>query len=124
MVNGVDRSTNYSLVGDNLHNRVMSTPEAKRKFTTVTGTWRFTEQAIRETGATHFYIHSSVRPKSDSCVEIKEVDRMDRNPFNGVPFAEPRILYALLVCQSPMTRSPQEWGTGHPMHNAPRTAQM
>lgn len=106
VVNGEDRPLNYLLVGDNLRNRVMSTPEAKRKFTTVTGTWRFTEQAIRETGATHFYIHSSVRPKSDSCVEIKEVDRMDRNPFNGVPFAEPRILYALLVCQSPMTRSP------------------
>ncbi len=55
---------------------------------------------------------------------IKKVDRMDRNPFNGVPFAEPRILYTLLVCQSPMTRSPHGWGISHPMNSAPRNAKM
>lgn len=100
VMNGYDRPFDYPLLGSGLRNRVMDIFESRRHFGIANGDWRFTEAGVRETGVTHFYGREGDRIEIDGCISLREVDALRANPFNGKPYAQGRVLYAIELCDA------------------------
>lgn len=98
VVNGYDRPVNLLLMGAHLDNRVVDVIEARRRFGRAGGGWHFDAATVREVGATHFYVREGERLETDGCVTLTEIDALRANPYNGRPYAQGRVLYAIDVC--------------------------
>jgi hypothetical protein len=90
----VDRPQHYQLYGSNLTNRVVSYPIATRLFREG-GEWNLRPADIRRLGITHAYAFG-IPKLVPGCVSLEEEARLERNPFNAVPFDHPRILFRVL----------------------------
>lgn len=100
VVNGYERSANLPLMGAGLNNRIIDLLEARRRFGGADGGWRFDAAAVRTLQVTHFYVREGERIDTDGCVRLREVDALRANPYNGKPYAQGRVLYALDVCEA------------------------
>lgn len=85
------RPLHYELYGARLTNRVVSFPEAERLFREG-DEWNLRPAEIRRLGISYAYVAGT--PKlAPGCVHLEPEAQLDRNPFNLVPFDQPRILY-------------------------------
>jgi hypothetical protein len=85
------RPLHYELYGARLTNRVVSFPEAERLFREG-DEWNLRPAEIRRLGIS--YAYAAGTPKlAPGCVHLEPEAQLDRNPFNLVPFDQPRILY-------------------------------
>ena len=106
LLNGTDRSRNFALYGAGLDNRVVGASKTRRLLTDqaadqvadVSAAWRFDAGTLRDLGATHIYTHGVLDSTSFECITLIEIDRLTSNPFNGVDFREPRLLYQIRLC--------------------------
>jgi len=98
IANGMDRPVNYYLLGKGLQNRVVDAWEINRRFGTTDDGLRLTKDGVLASGVTHLYVQLDRAVATDGCVSLEEIDRLDRNPFNGQPYTAARVLYALNVC--------------------------
>lgn len=94
IVNMGSRPGNYALFGKRLSHRVLS-PYRAATAIKAAGADRLTADVLRSLGATHIYMGGDSRRVVDECVALAEVGRLDRNPSNGVPLPQPRIIYRL-----------------------------
>jgi hypothetical protein len=101
IANGIDRPWSYALLGRSFPNRVIDTFEAMRLFQTASGRWSFTEDSVRASGITHFFVKQSESIETGPCVVLTEIARLAENPFNGVAYDSPRVLYAVSLCRGP-----------------------
>jgi hypothetical protein len=99
MGGGWGRPWNYALFGAGFHNRVIAGVETLRLFGAGDGHWRFSEDKVRATGITHFYVEGSAVIDPSPCVEVRRLASLDRNPFNGVAYETPRVLYEIQLCR-------------------------
>jgi hypothetical protein len=53
---------------------------------------------LRRQNATHIFVLGAPWIESDGCTQLREVDRLDKNPVNDNPLPEPRILYEIVYC--------------------------
>ena len=90
----VDRPTHYQLYGANLTNRVISYPLATALFREG-DQWNLRAADIRRLGVTYAYAHGHPGLVS-GCVNLEQEARLDANPFNSIPFDQPRILYRVI----------------------------
>ena len=100
VVNGYERSANLPLMGAGLINRIIDVLEARRRFGQADGGWRFDTATVRGLEATHFYVREGEKIDSDGCVTLREIDALRANPYNGKPYAQGRVLYAIDVCEA------------------------
>jgi hypothetical protein len=100
VVNGYERSVNLPLMGAGLGNRVVDLLEARRRFGATDGGWRFDADSVRALGATHFYVREGEKIDTDGCVTLREIDALRANPYNGKPYAQGRVLYAIDLCEA------------------------
>jgi len=100
VVNGYERSANLPLMGAGLNNRIIDVLEARRQFGQAGGGWRFDAATVRTLHATHFYVREGEKIDSDGCVTLREIDALRANPYNGKPYAQGRVLYAIDVCEA------------------------
>ena len=98
VVNGYERSANLPLMGAGLNNRIIDVLEARRRFGQAGGGWRFDAAAVHALGATHFYVREGEKIDTDGCVTLREIDALRANPYNGRPYAQGRLLYAINLC--------------------------
>jgi hypothetical protein len=54
---------------------------------------------VRATGITHFYVEGSAVIDPSPCVDVRPLASLERNPFNGVAYASPRVLYEIRLCR-------------------------
>jgi hypothetical protein len=102
----VGRPLHYQLYGARLTNRVVSFPEAVRLFRAGDG-WNLQAADLRRLGVTHAYA-VGVPTLSPGCVRLEPDAQLERNPFNGKPLAEPRVLYRVIDdCPSSASRQPR-----------------
>jgi hypothetical protein len=88
------RPLHYELFGAKLTNRVVSFPRAERLFREGDA-WNFRPADIRRLGIS--YAYAAGTPKLvPGCVRLEPDAQLDRNPFNLVPFDQPRILYRVM----------------------------
>lgn len=97
ILNLADRSWHYPLAGAALTNRVVSMPAGRRLLglppsLTAPATVALRGETLRAAGVTHVFVAGAAL-SVDACLRLDELDRVDRNPVNGVPLAHPRILY-------------------------------
>ncbi|WP_317205890.1 hypothetical protein [Janthinobacterium sp.] len=117
ILNLADRSWHYPLAGAGLANRVISMPEGRRALGLAPGLAPPRAVILRAApllalGVTHVFVAGAAL-SADSCVSVREVGRMDRNPANAVPLGAPRLLLALryaspapgAVCRVPLAAS-------------------
>ena len=117
ILNLADRSWHYPLAGARLANRVISMPEGRRVLGLAPSLAPPPEVILRAAplralGVTHVFLAGAAL-SADSCVSVREVGRVDRNPSNAVPLAAPRLLQALRyappapggVCHKPLDAS-------------------
>jgi hypothetical protein len=91
----VDRPAHYQLYGANLTNRVISNPIATALFREGDDEWNFTAADIRRLGIT--YVYAAGLPKLvPGCISLEQEARLDANPFNSIPFDQPRVLYRVV----------------------------
>jgi hypothetical protein len=90
----VDRPEHYPLYGANLSNRVVSYPTATALFRDG-DEWNLGAADIRRLGITYAYAFGFPR-LVPGCVNLEEEARLERNPFNAVPFDQPRILFRVV----------------------------
>ena len=90
----VERPAHYQLYGANLTNQVISYPLATALFGEG-DEWNLRAADIRRLGITYAYTYGLPR-LVPGCVSLKEEARLERNPFNSIPFDEPRILYRVV----------------------------
>ena len=94
--NSADREMNFLLYGEGLRNHVVDLLDIERRFGR-DGKLVFTAKGVRDSGITHLYVASNRELSTDDCVRLREVDRLDRNPFNGQPYPAPHVVYAIDV---------------------------
>ncbi len=95
IVDGVDRAVDYALLGDRLANHVIDTAEAYHRFVDDGQGLRLTHDNVAASHATHFYALADLKVATDRCISLREIARLDRNPFNGQPFEVADVLYAI-----------------------------
>ncbi len=88
------RPLHYELYGARLTNRVVSFPEAERLFREEDA-WNLKPADIRRLGISYAYAEG-VPKLAPGCVHLEPEARLDRNPFNLVPYDQPRVLYRVL----------------------------
>jgi len=88
------RPVHYELFGAKLTNRVVSFPEAERLFREGDA-WNLRAADIRRLGISHAFA-VGIPKLVPGCVRLESEAQLDRNPFNRVPFEQPRILYRVL----------------------------
>lgn len=93
IANGVDREVNYLLLGEGLQNHVIDAGEVLRRFGTADATLRVTRESAASTGLTHLYVMSDRALDTDDCIALREIDRLDRNPFNHQQYEAAHVLY-------------------------------
>ena len=93
IANGVDREVNYLLLGRHLDNRIIDHAEVVRRFATDDSVLRITNEAAASTGLTHLYVMADRALSTDDCIALREIDRLDHNPFNHRPFEAAHVLY-------------------------------
>jgi hypothetical protein len=106
------RTSNFALAGAGHGNRVISYMAACRALSpdgtyvpinsvqcgdTASG-WRLTAATVRALRVDYVYTVGEPRFGTDGCAALHEAARQDRNPLNGTPLAEPRLLFAVSVC--------------------------
>jgi hypothetical protein len=89
-----DRPAHYQLYGANLSNRVVSYPTATTLFREG-DEWNLRAADIRRLGITHAYAFGLPR-LVPGCVKLEQEARLEGNPFNSVPFDQPRILFRVV----------------------------
>jgi len=90
----IERPVHYQLYGANLTNRVISYPIATTLFREG-DQWNLRAADIRRLGVTYAYAHG--RPGLvPGCVNLEQEARLDANPFNSIPFDQPRVLYRVV----------------------------
>jgi hypothetical protein len=99
VLNLADRSWHYPLAGAALSNRVVSMPEGRRMLglppsLTAPRDVRLRAAPLHAAGVTHVFATGTAL-SHDACVQLDEVDRLDRNPVNGTPLGGARVLYAV-----------------------------
>lgn len=109
ILNMGDRPWHYPLAGSGFSNRVVSLPEGRELaglepdlFPPPSATLK--GAALRAKGITHVFV-SGTALKTDDCMLLREVARVDRNEFNGKPLDQPRRLFA--VDYIPATQRPE-----------------
>jgi hypothetical protein len=90
----VGRPDHYQLFGARLTNRVVSYPESVRLFGEGDA-WNLRPADLRRLGVTYAYA-VGVPTLPRGCVRLEPDAQLDRNPFNNVPFAAPRVLYRVI----------------------------
>jgi hypothetical protein len=90
----VSRPSHYQLYGARLTNRVISFPEAERLFRQGDA-WNLHPEDIRRLRAAYAYAFGAPN-LIPGCVHLEPEAQLDRNPFNSVPFSQPRILYRVI----------------------------
>ena len=111
IVNLSYRARNYSLFGANFQNHVIRYLVSARTFgidapkigwtLSLDGDTKglyFSAEKMKLLGATHVYIESKLPISSDDCINLREIDRLELNPVNDVPYELPRILYEVDYC--------------------------
>jgi len=89
-----DRPQHYRLYGADLTNRVVSYPAATAIFRDG-DEWNLGAADIRRLGVTYAYAFGFPR-LVPGCVSLEEEGRLERNPFNAVPFDQPHILFRVV----------------------------
>ena len=110
IVNLSSRPHNYGLYGKTLQNRVVNFMESLRILAAepLKKAWLWNLDAeeasdvyslkfstLKELGATHLYTVGYPRLLLDERVTLQEIDRLDKNPVNGVSLPKPLILWVL-----------------------------
>jgi hypothetical protein len=98
LANAHEREDSYALLGDGLHNHVVDSSLVGSTFEQPDHSLRLTAKGVRELRLTHLYRVEDQAITTDDCVKLREVARLDRNPFNGQPVRPARILDAIEVC--------------------------
>lgn len=109
------RTSNYALAGAGHGNRVISYMASCRAISPDGATyvpinsvqcgdaasgWRLTAVTVRALKVDYVYTVGEPRFGTDGCVALHEAARQDRNPLNGTPLAEPRLLFAVSACEA------------------------
>jgi hypothetical protein len=97
-------------------NRVVSYPKAVRLFKKG-DIWNLRAAELRRLGVTHAYA-AGVPTRAPGCVRLEPDARLDRNPFNNEPFAEPQFYTASSTIVPPLPRISPRIGCarGEPGH--------
>jgi len=90
----VDRPVHYQLYGAKLTNRVISYQIATALFRDG-DEWNLRAADIRRLGITYAYAYGPPR-LVPGCVKLEPAASLEGNPFNSVPFDQPRILYRVV----------------------------
>ena len=124
VVNLDGRDRNYALFGNSLRNRVISFSQARQLFysgvigrdssslTTSLGVgqrsnttrsrvgerWNLSNSTLRDLGASHVYVTGTPEIAMDDCLQLTEVERLDRSPLRGSPLPFPGMLYSFELC--------------------------
>jgi len=89
-----DRPDHYQLYGAKLTNHVVSYQTANALFREG-DEWNFKGADIRRLGITYAYA-SGIPALVPGCINLEQEARRDANPFNSIPFDQPRILYRVV----------------------------
>lgn len=89
-----DRPDHYQLYGAKLTNRVISYQIATALFRDG-DEWNLRAADIRRLGITYAYAYGPPR-LVPGCVKLEPAASLEGNPFNSVPFDQPRILYRVV----------------------------
>ncbi len=97
ILNLADRSWHYPLAGAALTNRVVSMPAGRRMLglppsLTAPAAVRLQAAPLQAAGVTHVFVAGAAL-STDACLRLDELARVERNEVNGVPLAQPRVLY-------------------------------
>jgi len=99
ILNLADRSWHYPLAGAALSNRVVSMPEGRRMLglppsLTAPRAVRLLAAPLQAAGVTHVFA-AGTKLSHDTCMQLDEAARLDRNPGTGAPLGGARVLYAV-----------------------------
>ena len=108
VVNLGRRTANYGLFGKGHQNRVVSYMESSHRLghqlaeipEEAPQAARLTSSTLRTVGATHLFALKSTTLLVDGCVQLNEIDSMDRGHFIGTPLPDPAVLYEIAYCDA------------------------